>query len=378
MTIPKLPNLGDRIPNRPHAVSVHLQTWNDMVKLGLHDSTLMETLKHGYPRSILHSSVIDVSGMEYSKPGKLGANRLISWVKLSALCRKKLQAKHGHHSVLLFPSVTAARSCLDYVVSRTKFDHGSDPIKLYAIEFDLSGGKHVLYGVGYLEAASQVATTFWRLTGTGISSRRAQKCLQSQGQLSASTVTGCTSDHPKAETHPVYSTLRSRIAGLLERTPAKVPRGKKVDPSDVFFYPSGMSAIYHIHQLLLQWRGNESAIIGFVYELTIKMAETYGPGSHFYGLGTESQIDQLEARLERMAENGQRMQAIWCECPSNPLLRTVNLRRLKQLAEKYDVVVVVDETIASFANVDVLDVADIVVSSLTKSFNGFGDVLAGR
>ena len=265
------------------------------------------------------------------------------------------------------------------MVSRTKSDNSSDSIKLHVIEFDLPlGQKYMLYGVGYSEAASKVATTFWRLTGTGISSRLAQRCLQSQGQLSVRNMTRCVIEPAKAETHPVYSTLRSRIARLLERTLAKVPREKKVDPSDVFFYPSGMSAIYHIHQLLLQRRGNESAILGFVYELTIKMAETYGPGSHFYGFGTESQIDQLEARLEQMAQNGQRMQAIWCECPSNPLLRTVNLHRVKQLAEKHDVVLVVDETIGSFANVDVLDVADIVVSSLTKSFNGFGDVLAGR
>ena len=45
------------------------------------------------------------------------------------------------------------------------------------------------------------------------------------------------------------------------------------------------------------------------------------------------------------------------------------------LADKYDFVVVVDDTNGSFANVDVLGIADIVITSPIKSFNGFADVI---
>jgi cystathionine gamma-synthase len=38
---------------------------------------------------------------------------------------------------------------------------------------------------------------------------------------------------------------------------------------------------------------------------------------------------------------------------------------------------VVDDTIGSFCNVDVLGVADLVVSSLTKSFSGYADIMGG-
>jgi cystathionine gamma-synthase len=72
------------------------------------------------------------------------------------------------------------------------------------------------------------------------------------------------------------------------------------------------------------------------------------------------------------------IQAVWCECPSNPLLYTVDLERIRRLANKHGFIVVVDETIGSFANVDVLGVADIVVTSLSKSFNGYADLLSGR
>jgi len=39
---------------------------------------------------------------------------------------------------------------------------------------------------------------------------------------------------------------------------------------------------------------------------------------------------------------------------------------------------VVDETVGNFVNVDVLPFADIVVSSLTKVFSGASNVMGGR
>jgi cystathionine gamma-synthase len=60
------------------------------------------------------------------------------------------------------------------------------------------------------------------------------------------------------------------------------------------------------------------------------------------------------------------------------MLRTSNLKRVRKLADQYDFIFVVDDTIGSFANVDVMDVADIIVTSLSKYFNGFADALAGR
>lgn len=178
--------------------------------------------------------------------------------------------------------------------------------------------------------------------------------------------------------HPVYQKIRTRIANLLEQAPTGTPRNLTVKSSDVFLYPSGMSAIYHTHQMLLKWRGLESVVVGFPYELTIKMMETYGPSFKFYSLGTDEQISEFEIYLDSKARAGSTIQAVWCECPSNPLLCTVDLERIRRLANKYGFLVVVDETIGSFANVDVLGVADIVVTSLSKSFNGYADLLAGR
>lgn len=67
------------------------------------------------------------------------------------------------------------------------------------------------------------------------------------------------------------------------------------------------------------------------------------------------------------------IQVSWCECASNSLLTTPGLYKIRRLADKYGFVVVVDETIGSSANVDVLGVADITLSSLSKTFIGYGD-----
>ena len=59
-------------------------------------------------------------------------------------------------------------------------------------------------------------------------------------------------------------------------------------------------------------------------------------------------------------------------------MESPDLRRIRHLADKHDFVVVVDETIGNFLNVNVLPYADIVVSSLTKVFSGESNVMGGR
>lgn len=70
--------------------------------------------------------------------------------------------------------------------------------------------------------------------------------------------------------------------------------------------------------------------------------------------------------------------ALFTEFPSNPLLRSADLPRLRALADKYDFLIVIDETIGNFTNVKIAGFADIIVCSLTKIFSGTGNVMGGR
>lgn len=122
-------------------------------------------------------------------------------------------------------------------------------------------------------------------------------------------------------------------------------------------------------------------IFRFPYTDTLKILEKWGPGCHFFGHGLDKDIDDMEALLEReqAANPGTRpVLALFTEFPSNPLLRCADLPRLRALADKYDFLIVVDETLGNFANVEVLPYADVVVSSLSKVFSGDCNVMGGR
>ena len=112
----------------------------------------------------------------------------------------------------------------------------------------------------------------------------------------------------------------------------------------------------------------------FPYTDTFKVLENFGPGCLFYGQGTSAELDDLEYRCKQ----GEKFLALFCEFPGNPLLRTPDLYRIKELARKFDFAVVVDETIGNQLNVHVLPSTDIVVCSLTKLFSGATDVMGGR
>jgi cystathionine gamma-synthase len=150
-----------------------------------------------------------------------------------------------------------------------------------------------------------------------------------------------------------------------------------------------MSAIFNTHRNLLKAKGERKAVVfGYVtprfhnictndcrfpYIDTLKITEKFGPGSQFYGFGSSEELDDLERRLE----GGERFVALFTEFPSNPLLRTPDLERIRNLANKYDFCVVVDESVGNFINVNVLPYADVVVSSLTKVFSGDSNVMGG-
>jgi cystathionine gamma-synthase len=143
---------------------------------------------------------------------------------------------------------------------------------------------------------------------------------------------------------------------------------------DIYLFPCGMNAIFIAHQTLLRTRGPWKSIeFGFPYVDTLKILQKFGPGCVFYGHASAAELDDLEARLK----NGDKFLGLYCEFPGNPLLTCPDLVRIRQLADTYDFAVVIDETIGSFINTNVLPFADIVVSSLTKIFSGDCNVMGG-
>jgi cystathionine gamma-synthase len=230
-----------------------------------------------------------------------------------------------------------------------------------------------LYAVKFPAAKAAVVQPFWTNPGVGISSRLAEEQLQHLDVLKE-----VTEETPKPEYKEVaaQSRLRERIAALMERSPAGPTRTAKVTADDVYLFQTGMASIYCTHQYLLSKFNSTTVLYGFAFHSTSHVFEDFGPGYEFFGLGGSEEIDKLESYLEKEKNEGRKVQAVWAEFPSNPLLVTPDIGQLRVLADKYGFVLIVDDTIGSFCNIDVLGAADIVVTSLTKSFNGFADCLA--
>lgn len=175
--------------------------------------------------------------------------------------------------------------------------------------------------------------------------------------------------------------LRRRIATQVSHTAGT---GEFVAEGDVYLYPTGMSAIYNAHRVAMTlFPKRKSVCFGFPYTDTLKVLEKFGPGCYFYGHGEDQDLETLEKELlERQADpdtkEEDKILVVFCEFPSNPLLKSTNMVRLGELAEKYGFMIAVDETLGNFVNVRILEFADIVVSSLSKIFSGDSNVMGGR
>ena len=113
----------------------------------------------------------------------------------------------------------------------------------------------------------------------------------------------------------------------------------------------------------------------------MKVLKKWGPGCHFFGFGDEEDIGRLEALLEAESKKNPGCPQVAClatEFPTNPLLHSPNLRRLRALADKYEFPIIIDQTIGNFVNVEVMPYADVVVNSLSKVFSGYANVMGGR
>ncbi|BCD92149.1 hypothetical protein fh0823_22880 [Francisella halioticida] len=83
-------------------------------------------------------------------------------------------------------------------------------------------------------------------------------------------------------------------------------------------------------------------------------------------------IDSLEGSLRGNTK------MVWVETPSNPLLRVVDLEELSQFCNKYDLILVVDNTFATPYNLKPIAFgADIVIHSASKYISGHSDVISG-
>ncbi|HUG92377.1 MAG TPA: aminotransferase class I/II-fold pyridoxal phosphate-dependent enzyme [Planctomycetaceae bacterium] len=249
-------------------------------------------------------------------------------------CRRRFA--RDDESCLAVPSAGVAERCARWLRDRTGSPTG---VRAW--------GAHDVHAVTFPAVAADEARAWWQHTGDGVSSRLAEACLDGRSAVDASAV---------------RDALRSRIA-----------EAAGVTSEDVFLFSCGMTAACAVHRALTDLcPGRKSVQFGFPYVDTLKIQEKFGPGAHFFPCGDADELAQLAALIRT-----ERVGGLWTEFPSNPLLASPDLERLATLARRHEAPLIVDDTIAGWPNVDVLQAADVVTTSLTKSFSGVGDVTGG-
>ncbi|KIO25430.1 hypothetical protein M407DRAFT_210596 [Tulasnella calospora MUT 4182] len=107
----------------------------------------------------------------------------------------------------------------------------------------------------------------------------------------------------------------------------------------------------------------------FPYSDTLKVLEKWGLSCCFFGAGVDDDLSGVRRVAQEAAGSGSPIIALFCEVSTSPLLRTPNLVELRKIADELDFLIVVDESIGNFVNVDVTKSSFLMLGDLTtRSF----------
>ena len=308
-------------PNNIHAVSVSMPTLQDVIDYEEQTPEILEKITIAYPRFVMHP-----------------------YLKILAKFIKEKYKINDNYEVVLLSSQKAVK-----VVSNKYFIHNkidiNEPFGVILVQNGTTQLNKVL--------------KFIQHVGYNLSSRLAQEYLFKEGLIDTKYI----EEYEDEKT--AYNTLTKTLA-IAYNQPQK----------NVCLTPSGMNAVYCALRGLktIQNVNNRTKLIqlGWLYLDTMNIVEHYfDENKIFYD------INNLDLLKDYLKINGHTISAIITEIPTNPLLQTVDLVRLKTLCITYNIPLVIDATFATPFNLDLKPYADIYVESLTKFASGNADVLMG-
>lgn len=302
----ELRELGQPLPDSPHACSVCLPTWESVIGYEESRDKVIRKLRAGYPRFFLPTAVKALFEAAETNLGRTGER------------------------VIVFPTKAAAQRAQRFVEKRH-----SVASRIASFE-----------GLQALAVGSEAypsALLYWRYSGEIVTSRLAEDTLSHIEQ-------------------PVDDVIHGYMA-------------KKFvcSKSSLFLYESGMAAFYSVHRAVTSFSpGKKTLQLDFPYVDSLKVQENFGSGVVFL---PDAGGEHFDEALSRIREG--EFAAVFCEFPSNPLLRTVELQRLSEAAKQGRTPLIADDTVTSHHNVEVMPYVDAVTTSLTKWISGKGDVGGG-
>ena len=163
-----------------------------------------------------------------------------------------------------------------------------------------------------------------------------------------------------------YSRLSNPTRSSVENIVMKLEKGKSCNA-----FSSGMAAITTVLKLFKK----DDHIISSndLYGGAIRLFNNFSKveGIEFSYVDT-SNIDEVKKLIKSNTK------AIYIETPSNPLMQVTDIRKIVEIAKKYNLLVIVDNTFLSPYFQRPLELgADIVIHSGTKYLGGHNDTLSG-
>ncbi len=163
-----------------------------------------------------------------------------------------------------------------------------------------------------------------------------------------------------------YARTQNPTRSALERALAALENGTYSTT-----FGSGLAAVDAIIKMLRP--GDEvistNDLYGGTYRIFTKVFEPFGIQFKFVDLSNQDELSQHITDRTRL---------IWMETPTNPLMRVIDIAAVVDAVKDQQVLTVVDNTFASPALQNPLDLGvDMVLHSITKYIGGHSDVVMG-
>ncbi|KAG5928605.1 hypothetical protein E4U42_000319 [Claviceps africana] len=342
-------------PQTPYSIVTNLPGWDMLKALRDGDRSPLASIVHIYPR---FAPTLYARALSQEIAKQVGLAEWSCFMYLDPIMWKYTEGHVSHEQ---------------------RREYAISPHKLTFKVVDVAG--HRLYCVLFEPQHAMALKYSWGTPGLGLSVRESEYLL---GRIDTLVQVPFESKrNPPAPTWtpegPAHESLRKRIIELLQHG-AIDPQLVQSQPQDVYLYPSGMAAIFEATNVLREDHPNKTFVeLGMVFHNTHELLqEEFSQGWRHFGRIDDKELDHFEMWLEEEAiRSGGGVAFAIVEIPMNPTLESPNLPRLKKLSEMHNFVLIVDDTVGSFANLDVLSQTDVLLTSLTKSFSGRSDVMGG-
>ena len=314
--------LGQPIPASPHAVSCSLPTMRAVRGYEEKDPEIVRHLTNGYPRFVVHPCARRLAAHFVATTPDLAGRTL--WLTSSAAMARALAAQ------------------VDGALFAQRGLHG--------VSHPESAGTHAF------------AKTYLQHVGGFLSSREAEDQLVALGLLPSVHPEETFAGDAPAEIRRV---LRTALPGAADAVLLLANCGM-----------SAMHAAFRAVSAVQAPRGRTVWLqLGWLYLDTIAILKKFTASAADYVYVRD--VADLDGIARIFAAHGARIAGVVAEVPTNPLIQTPDLPAIAGLCRRHGARLIVDPSVSSVFNLDVLPHADLVISSLTKYTASEGDLTAG-